>query len=111
MKHLIIGIVVILAVFQLSSFIWSSKGQSPSPLFTRLLEPPQYRLTNPYENGYFYLLGFAAEVTLNPAKVGHEMWLEITSALGSSEFDYEKPGRSDLQIQLPTEQVAVIRGT
>ncbi|MGH7183097.1 MAG: hypothetical protein ACREJN_14110 [Nitrospiraceae bacterium] len=105
MKYLIIGIVLIWAVFQLSSFIWSSKGQSPSPLFDRLLEPPEYSLTNPYENGYFYLLGFAAEVALDPAKVGHEMWLEITAARGSSEFDYEKPGRSELQIQLPIEQV------
>jgi len=105
MKHLIIGLVLIWAIFQLSSFIWSSKGQSPSPLFTRLLESPQYRLTNPYENGYFYLLGFAAEASLDPAKVGHEMWLEITAAHGSSEFDYAKPGRSDLQIQLPIEQI------
>ena len=105
MKHLVIALVIIWAVFQLSSYIWSSKGQSPSPLFTRLLEPPQYRLTNPSENGYFYLLGFAAEVTLDPVKVGHEMWLEITAVRSPSEFDYEKPGRSDLQIQLPTEQV------
>ena len=105
MKHLVIGIVLIWAIFQLSSFIWSSKGQSPSPLFTSLLEPPQYRLTNPYENGYFYLLGFAAEVTLDPAKVGHEMWLEINSAHGSIDFDYDKPGRSSLQIEVPTEQI------
>ncbi len=105
MKHLVIGIVLIWAIFQLSSFIWSSKGQSPSSLFTSLLEPPQYRLTNPYENGYFYLLGFAAEVTLDPAKVGHEMWLEINSAHGSIDFDYDKPGRSSLQIEVPTEQI------
>ena len=58
MKHLIIGVVLLWALFQLSSLIWSSKGQSPSATFTQLLEPPQHRLTNPYENGYFYLLGF-----------------------------------------------------
>ena len=86
MKHLVIGIVLIWAIFQLSSFIWSSKGQSPSPLFTSLLEPPQYRLTNPYENGYFYLLGFAAETSLDPVKVGHEMWLEITLGARLSRF-------------------------
>src|SRR5262245_42386472 len=103
MKPVIIGIVLILGIFQVSSFIWSSKGQSPSPLFTELLEPPQYRLTNPYENGYFYLLGFAAEPSLDPAKVGHEMWLEIKAAHGTSKFDYGKPGRSDLYIQSPTE--------
>ena len=105
MKHLIIGIVLLWAIFQFSSFIWSSQGQSPSPTFTRLLEPPPYRLTNPYENGYFYLLGFAAEASLDPAKVGHEMWLELTAIQDSSEFDYSQPGRSELQIQLPIEQV------
>ncbi|HMI39100.1 MAG TPA: hypothetical protein VK500_04280, partial [Nitrospiraceae bacterium] len=105
MKHLIISLVVIWAFFQISSLIWSSKGQSPSPTFTQLLEPPQYRLTNPYENGYYYLLGFAADASLDPAKVGHEMWLETTVAPGTSEFNYDKPGRSELQIQLPMEQV------
>ena len=105
MKHLIISVVVIWAFFQLSSLIWSSKGQPPSATFTRLLEPPQYRLTNPYENGYYYLLGFAADASLDPVKVGHEMWLETTAAPGASEFNYDKPGRSELQIQLPLEEV------
>jgi len=105
MKHLILSIVVIWAFFQISSLIWTSKGQLPSASFTRLLEPPQYRLTNPYENGYFYLLGFAAAASLDPAKVGHEMWLETTAAPGASDFNYAKPGRSDLQIQLPMDQI------
>ncbi len=86
MKHLIISVVILWAFFQLSSLIWSSKGQPPSATFTRLLEPPQYRLTNPYENGYYYLLGFAAAASLDPAKVGHEMWLE-TNAPGANEFN------------------------
>ena len=105
MKHLIISLVVIWAFFQISSLIWSSKGQSPSPTFTQLLEPPQYRLTDPYENGYYYLLGFAADASLDPAKVGHEIWLETTAAPGTSELNYDKPGRSELRIQLPMEQV------
>jgi hypothetical protein len=37
--------------------------------------------------------------------VGHEMWLEISSTHGSIDFDYDKPGRSTLQIQAPTEQI------
>ena len=105
MKHLIISIVALWAFFQISSFIWSSKGQPPSPTFTRLLAPPQQRLTSPYENGYFYLLGFAAAAALDPAKVGHEMWLETTVASGARGFDYDKPGRSELQIDLPMEQI------
>ena len=105
MKHLIISIVIIWAFFQISSLIWSSKGQPPSATFTRLLEPPQHRLATPYENGYFYLLGFAAAASLDPAKVGHEMWLETIAAPGASEFNYDKPGRSELQIQLPMEQI------
>jgi hypothetical protein len=104
MKNLIISIVILWAFFQLSSLIWSSKGQSPSATFTRLLEPPQHRLLDPYANGYYYLLGFAADTSLDPAKVGHEMWLETTSAPGAREFNYDKPGRSELQIELPMEQ-------
>ncbi len=105
MKRLIISIIVIFALFQILGLVWSSKGQSPSATFTRLLKPPQYRLTNPYENGYYYLLGFTADVSLDPAKVGHEMWLETTAGQGTQEFNYDKPGRSELQIQLPIEQV------
>ena len=105
MKHLIISVVVLFALFELSSLIWTSKGQPPSATFTRLLEPPPHRLVAPYENGYFYLLGFAAAASRDPAKVGHEMWLENTSAQGVREFDYDKPDRSELQIQLPMEQV------
>jgi hypothetical protein len=105
LKHLIISIVVIWAFTQISSLIWSSKGQPPSATFTRLIEPPQYRLANPYENGYYHLLGFAADVSLDPVKVGHEMWLETTADPGAREFNYDKPGRSELQIQLPMEQV------
>jgi hypothetical protein len=105
MKHLLISAVILWAFFQISSLIWSSKGQPPSPTFTRLLEPPQHYLVTPYENGYFYLLGFAAADFLDPAKVGHEMWLETNAAPGTSEFNYGKPGRSELQIQLPMEQI------
>jgi hypothetical protein len=105
MKHLIISIVVILALFEISSLIWSSKRQPPSAAFTKLLDSPQYRFTNPYENGYDYLLGFAADVSLDPAKVGHEIWLETTAAPGARDFNYDKPGRSEQQIQLPMEQV------
>jgi len=105
MKHLIISLVILWAFFQISSLIWSSKGQPPSATFTRLLEPPPHRLTNPYENGYYYLLGFTADASLDPAKVGYEMWLETTAAPGAREFNYDKPGRSELQIQLPMEQI------
>jgi hypothetical protein len=105
MKHLIIGIVIFWVLFQLSSLIWSSKGQPPSPTFTQLLEPPQHRLIGPNENGYFYLLGFAAAASLDPAKVGHEIWLETSAAPGAGSFNYDKPGRSELQTQLPMEQI------
>lgn len=105
MKHLMISFVILWAFFQISSLIWSSKGQPPSATLTRLLEPPQQHLVDPYENGYFYLLGFAAAASLDPVKVGHEMWLETNVAPTRSDFDYNKPGRSELQIELPMEQV------
>ena len=104
MKHLILGVMVLWSLFYLSDFIWSSMGQPPSATFTRLIEPPEYRLSNPYENGYNYLLGFAAEVSLDPAKIGHEIWLEAT-APGAGEFDYDKQGRSGLRTQLPIDQI------
>jgi hypothetical protein len=105
MKRLIIGIIVLWTVFALSSLIWSSKGQPPSETFTRLLESPPHRLTSPYENGYYYLLGFAADTSHDPAKVGYEMWLETAATRRASHFDYDKSGRSDLQIQLTMEQI------
>jgi len=105
MKHLIVSVVILWIFFQLSSLIWSLHGQPASATFTRLLEPPQYRLVDPYENGYFYLLGFAAAASLDPAKVGHEMWLEATTAPGRANFNYNKPGRGKLQIELPMEHV------
>ena len=92
MKHLIIGIIIIFAFFELSSLIWTSNGHPPSPTFSRLLEPPQHRLATPYENGYFYLLGFAAAASLDPAKVGHEMWLETIAAPGARDFNYDQAG-------------------
>ncbi|RPH81724.1 MAG: hypothetical protein EHM80_01460 [Nitrospiraceae bacterium] len=99
------GIFILFVLFELSSLIWTSQEQPPSATFTRLLEPPVHSLSNPYENGYYYLLGFAAAATLDPAKVGHEMWLETTTAPGTNNFNYDKPGRLDLQIQLPMEQI------
>lgn len=105
MKHLIITVIILWAFFQISGLIWPSKGQPPSPTFTRLIEPPQQRLVDLYENGYFYLLGFASAASLDPVKTGHEMWIETNAAPGISEFNYEKPGRAELQIQLPVEQI------
>ncbi len=104
MKRFILVVLVIWSLFYISSFVWSSKGQPPSPVLSRLMEPPQYRLSNPYENGYYFLLGFAADISLNPAKVGHEMWLEAV-APGGGEFDYMKEGRLGLSIRLPIEQI------
>jgi hypothetical protein len=60
------------------------------------LDSPQYRLTNPYENGYYYLLGFAAGASLDPAKVGYEIWLETTAVPDVRDFNYDTPGRSEL---------------
>ena len=105
MKHLIIGVLILWAFLALSSLLWTSKGQPPGATLTRLLEPPQQRLASPYENGYFYLLGFAAAASLDPAKVGHEIWLETTADPSARNLTHDKPGRWELQIQLPMEQV------
>jgi hypothetical protein len=104
MKYWIISVVLLWAFFQLSSFIWSSKGQPPSTTFTRLLESPEQRLLDPNKNGYFYLLGFGSATALDPAKVGYEIWRETNVTPVTSEFDYEKPGRLDLKIEVPVEE-------
>src|SRR6185295_19661741 len=36
---------------------------------------------------------------------GHEMWLETTARNGVTGFDYDKPGRSELHIEHPFDDI------
>ncbi len=105
MKQLIIGLLVVFAIFQITGLIWSSNGRQQSETLTRLVEAPPRFLVDPNQNGYLFLLGFAAAGTLDPAKVGHEIWLENQISSGDVGFNYDKPGRSDLRLVLSPDQM------
>lgn len=105
MKRLIIGLLVVFAVFQITGLIWSSKGRRQSDVVMRLVEAPPRYLVDPNQNGYLFLLGFAAAGTLEPAKVGHDIWLENHVSSGNVGFNYDKPGRSDLRLALSPNQM------
>lgn len=105
MKHLIIGLLVVFAVFQITGLIWSSKGRQQSETLTRLVEAPPRYIVDPNQNGYLFLLGFAAAGTLDPAKVGHDIWLENQISSGDVGFNYDKSGRSDLRLVLSPDQM------
>ncbi len=104
MKHPLIVLAVIWGIFQISGWIFSSKGVSQQESLARLTEPPARRLADPYRNAYLYLLGFAASPSLDPAKVGYEIWVETDNPANEQAFDYEKPGRSELRIPLSLTQ-------
>ncbi len=105
MKHLIIGLLIMFAVYQLTEIIWSSKGHQQNETLARLIEAPPHYLLDPNQNGYLFLLGFAAAGTLDPAKVGHDIWLENHIASNGSGFNYDKPGRSDLRLAVSPDQM------
>jgi len=104
MKHLIFVLVAVWGIFQVAGLIGLSKGQFQAHSLAQLAEPPSHHLTEPYHNAYFYLLGFAASASLDPAKVGYETWVEAHETSDGNAFAYDKPGRSDLRIRLSPRQ-------
>lgn len=104
MKHLIIGLLIVFALFQLFGLVWSASGPRHSETLSRLMEAPPRNLLDPNHNGYLYLLGFAAGSSLDPVKIGYEIWVENQHPSGSAAFNYDKPGRSDLRLALSPDQ-------
>lgn len=94
-RYLFITVAVCWTFFQLSGLIWSSKGLAPSETLARLLEPPPHYISDPRQNGYFYMLGLTAAPPLEPAWVGYDMWREADAKPVAATFDYDQPGRSD----------------
>ncbi|BFU97135.1 MAG: protein of unknown function [Nitrospira sp.] len=104
MKHLIIALATLWILFQVTSLIGLSNNPSGITPLARLAEPPAVHLTDPYRNAYFFLLGLTSSATLDPGKVGYEMWVEARETSDGRRFDYDKPGRLDLQVALPLGQ-------
>lgn len=94
-KYLFITIAVCWTFFHLSGLIWSSKGQVPSETLARLLEPPPQYISDPRQNGYYYLLGLTVAPSLDPAWVGYDIWHETAAKPVTATFDYDQSGRSD----------------
>ena len=97
-RYLLTTIVACWVFLQLSGLIWSSKGQAPTDTLARLLEPPPHYITDPRQNGYYYLLGLTVAPSLDPAWVGYDIWHETDAKPVTSTFDYDQPGRSDVRL-------------
>lgn len=97
-RNLLITIVACWLFFQLSGLIWSSKGLAPNDTLARLLEPPPHYISDPRQNGYYYLLGLTVAPSLEPARVGYDVWHETEAKPTTSTFDYDQPGRSDVRL-------------
>jgi len=97
-RYLLTTIVACWVFLQLSGVIWSSKGQSQTETLARLLEPPPHYISDPRQNGYYYLLGLTVAPSLDPAWVGYDIWHETDTKPVTSTFDYDQPGRADVRL-------------
>jgi len=104
MKHFLIALAILWILFQITSMIGLSSTTSGTTTLARLAEPPAVHQTDPYRNAYFFLLGLASSASLDPGKVGYEIWVEARETSEGRRFDYGKPERLDLQASLPLAQ-------
>jgi len=104
MKHFLLTIAALFALYELFGWMGSIKSSAQDQQLAQMTETPLRAMTDPYRNAYFYLLGFTASPSLEPAKVGYEIWVETNASSERDRFDYEKPGRSDLHIPLSLAQ-------
>ncbi len=104
MKHLLLTVVALFALYQLFGWIGSLKTGEQEQRLARMVESPPHAITDPFRNGYFHLMGFIASPSLDPAKVGYEIWVETSASSETFRYDYEKPGRADLHIPLSLAQ-------
>jgi hypothetical protein len=105
LRTLIISLCIVGMFLEISGLIWSSKKDKPSETFLKLTEPVPHVIDNPLENGYFLLMGFAAASGADPVQVGYDIWLEADGRSLPQEFDFEKPGRSELRVPVDIDDV------
>ena len=101
MKYLAIAIVILWAALHFSGVLFSSDDRETASAFSHLVEAPQRSIENPYHNGYFYLFGLTAAASLDPAKIGYEIWIEETEDARRAEFAEQRATRADLVLTLP----------
>jgi hypothetical protein len=106
MRRLVFVLVALWAVVQVIEMIWTPRGEYLGRSLAHLAEPPVHRLTDPYRNAYFHLIGFSASPTSDPAKVGYDMWVESRDTVAGRSLNYEGSGRSDLHVPMPFRLVA-----
>ena len=105
MRNLIISLCLVGLFLEVSGLIWSSKKDKPSETFLKLTEPPTRSIENPFENGYFLLLGFSSASGTNPVQTGYDVWLESDAQPATHGFALDKPGRSELRIPVALDLV------
>ena len=106
MRQLIITLCIVGLFLEISGLIWSSsKNDKPSEVFLKLSEMPARSIEHPLQNGYFLLLGFAASDNLDPVQVGYDIWLETDIKSVHRDYDFTKPGRSELRLPVAFEAV------
>jgi hypothetical protein len=105
MRNFIISLVVIVVLWQVSGLLGSSRQERPGETLARLMTPPARSVHSPIENGYFMLVGMTALTGTNPTQTGYDMWLESNGSQGQREFDFDKPGRSELRIPVAPDEL------
>lgn len=103
MRNFLISLCVLAIFMEVSGLIWSAKSDKASDTFVKLTERPGRTIEHPLKNGYFLLVGFTAAAHVDPIQTGYDMWLEIESHRGRRDFNYEKPGRSELRVSIPAQ--------
>ena len=106
MKALAIAAVILWAVFHFGGQLFSSQDPATEAAFGRLIEAPERFVANPYHNGYFYLFGLTAAASLDPAKIGYDIWVEDTEDGRRGEGSGKKVTRADLVYTIPAETTA-----
>jgi len=105
MRNLVMSLCIVALFLEISGLIWSADKEKPNANFVKLSEPPARSIENPLENGYFLLLGFASSSGSHPVEVGYDIWLESDTQLSQREFNFSKPGRSELRIPIALDYV------
>lgn len=104
MRNFLLTLCAIAIFIEVSGLIWSGKSDKPSDTFVKLSERPARTINNPLKNGYFLLVGFAAGASADPVQTGYEIWLETDMQQGQHDFNYDKPGRSELRVSIPPQE-------
>src|SRR5690242_6140882 len=105
MKNLAIAAVILWVLFQFGGMFLSSRDPASDAAFARLIEAPQRSIENPYYNGYFYLFGFTAAASSDPARAGYEIWVDETGD-AHPQFAERRATRADLVYTLAADTTA-----